>query len=274
MKTIRFRTPVQAEGRIIKHISGAGLYGHVIIRVEPSDEAYLSFSWEVPAAVIPAEFEKSVIEGVQLIFEPDSLLPEVSCIYSRVRFIGGSFHEVDSNQMSYRTAAFEAFKEALQQAGLLLGESSIEHQKQESSAKVMGQVKEKAASAVAQFQQRAGGRLDYSESSLATVEEMLKEAARYKAQLSPNDCLALEELFGAYILDVAYRTYGGSYYWDKQNHQPVLVVGEPSYHVSLMTFGKVRGRLGGDEADQIVFFYEGFAARVRSATSGTKALYF
>ena len=53
----------------------------------------------------------------------------------------------------------------------------------------------------------------------------------------------------------------------------LLVVGEPKFHVAIMTFDKVRGRLGGDDADNIPFFYEGFAARIRSAKRGTKALY-
>lgn len=248
------------------------------MRVEPSDESPLSFSWEASEADIPVEYAEPVVEGVHRIFAADGLLPDVACMYTRVRIVGGSFHEVDSNKQAYRLAAFEAFKNALKQAGLLPDDSSPdkpspENQNPEPSENLALQVKEKAASAVAQFQRRAGGRLDYSESSIATVEEMLKEAAHYNAQLSADDTQALVELLGAYILEVAYRAYGGIFYWDKLRQQPVLVVGEPSYQVSLMTFGKVLGRLGGDEADHIAFFYEGFAARVRSATAGTKALY-
>ncbi len=135
------------------------------------------------------------------------------------------------------------------------------------------QVKEKAGLAVAQFQDRAGGRLDYSEKSLATVEEMLEEAAQYAGQMPQQDVNALVELLGSYILEIAYRVHGGSFYWHEQKNQPVLVVGEPKFHVAIMTFDKVRGRLGGDDADNIPFFYEGFAARIRSAKRGTKALY-
>ena len=53
----------------------------------------------------------------------------------------------------------------------------------------------------------------------------------------------------------------------------MLVVGEPKFHVALMAFDKVRGRLAGDKGDNIPFFYEGFAARVKSAVPGTKVLY-
>jgi hypothetical protein len=47
----------------------------------------------------------------------------------------------------------------------------------------------------------------------------------------------------------------------------------PQFHVAIITFDKVRGRLGGDKADNIQFFYQGFSERVRSAKPGTKALY-
>lgn len=135
------------------------------------------------------------------------------------------------------------------------------------------QVKEKADLAVAQFQGRADGRLDYTEKSLTTVEELLEEAVQYTDQMPERDINALVELLGSYILEVAHRTHGGSFYWQEQRNQPVLVVGEPKFHVAIMTFDKVRGRLGGDKADNIPFFYEGFSSRVRSATPGTRALY-
>src|SRR4051812_47928255 len=46
------------------------------------------------------------------------------------------------------------------------------------------QVQSKAALAVAQFQERAANRLDYSVRSLAVVEELLAEASQHKAQMS------------------------------------------------------------------------------------------
>jgi hypothetical protein len=51
------------------------------------------------------------------------------------------------------------------------------------------------------------------------------------------------------------------------------VVGEPKFHVALLAFDKVRGRLGGDKADNIPFFYEGFSQRVVAASPGTHATY-
>jgi len=135
------------------------------------------------------------------------------------------------------------------------------------------EVSTKAKLAVSQLQKRAGGKLDYSEKSLGMIEEILEETSLYKDQLPKKDQDALVELIGSYILEVVHRKHGGKYLWHDKENQPVLVVGEPKFHVAIITFNKVRGRMSGDKADNIPFFYEGFAERVKSATPGTKALY-
>jgi hypothetical protein len=140
-------------------------------------------------------------------------------------------------------------------------------------AELEDQVREKAALAVAQFQDRADGRLDYSESSLLIVEEMLAEAAEFVGQMPQDDVAALIQLFGSYLLQVARTAHGGTFLWHEQQNEPVLVVGEPDRHIAMMAFQKVRGRLSGDESDNIPFFYKGFDDRVRLAMPGTRALY-
>jgi hypothetical protein len=135
------------------------------------------------------------------------------------------------------------------------------------------QVQEKAGLAVNQLQERAGGCLNYSEESLDAIEAILDEAGQYADQMEQSNVDALVQLIGSYILAVAHKAHGGAFYWHEQQDQPVLVVGEPQRHVAIMTFSKVKSRLGGDKADNIPFFYQGFSTRVRSATPGTHALY-
>ena len=135
------------------------------------------------------------------------------------------------------------------------------------------QVHEKAHLAVDQLQERAGGRLDYSEASLEAIEHILDEAAQYAAEMEQSNVDALVQLIGSYILTVAHKAHGGAFCWHEQQDQPALVVGEPQRHVAIMTFSKVKSRLGGDKADNIPFFYQGFSARAKSATPGTHALY-
>lgn len=135
------------------------------------------------------------------------------------------------------------------------------------------QVHENATLAVKQFQDRARGKLDYSASSLSEIEDMLDEAARHAADLKAGTIETLVELIGCYILEVGFREHGGKFAWYAERKQPVLIVGEPAFHVAMITFDKVRGRVSGDKDDNIPFFYQGFSERVRAAAPGTRALY-
>jgi len=120
---------------------------------------------------------------------------------------------------------------------------------------------------------RGGRSLDFSEASLSLIEEMVEEAAAFFEELTPEQRETAAQDFGCYILEVGRREFGGRYAWFDQRDQPVLVVGEPTFRVSVMAWDKVRGRLSGDPADNIPFFYTGFAERARRAGPGTDALY-
>ena len=135
------------------------------------------------------------------------------------------------------------------------------------------QISDKAERAVDQLRGRSGNGLDYSEASLAVIEEMLGEASNFVNEMPAEQTDALVHLLGCYVLEVGRREFGGKYYWYDARDQPVLVVGEPEFKVAIIVFDKVRGRLSGDEADSITFFYQGFAERVRSAEPGTDVLY-
>lgn len=126
---------------------------------------------------------------------------------------------------------------------------------------------------ISTLQERTSGSLDYSEGSLAVVEELLDEASDFAGDISPEQLQGLAQDFGCYILEVARREFGGRYAWFEQRDQPVLVVGEPVFRVVLLAWDKVKGRLSGDKADNIPFFYSGFAERARRATPGDDVLY-
>ncbi|MCR8959735.1 hypothetical protein M0765_018920 [Variovorax sp. S2] len=103
------------------------------------------------------------------------------------------------------------------------------------------------------------------------MEEILAEAAHQSLKSQARE--ALVELLGCYILEVGFREFGGKWSWYEKGTQPVLVVGEPEFHVAMMSFDKVRGRLSGDVGDNIPFFYAGFSERARSAEPGVRATY-
>lgn len=132
---------------------------------------------------------------------------------------------------------------------------------------------EQSADKAVQLSVQRGSALDYTEASLAIVVHMLEEASEWRQDLSNDEMTALVQQFGSYILEVARKTYGGRYEWDTAREQPMLITGEPQRRISLMTWGKVRGRIAGDAADDIEFLFKGYAERVKTAAPGTNAVY-
>jgi len=130
-----------------------------------------------------------------------------------------------------------------------------------------------AGRAVAALQERAGGRLDGSVASLEVVDEMLVDVSEYVADLDEAVVTNLVQQLGCYVLEVGRRAFGGEYFWHEEGEQPVLVVGEPDAHVALMTWSKVTGRITGDAGDDIVFFFDGFAARAAQPEPGSNVLF-
>jgi len=81
----------------------------LLLQVQQGDIPF-QFLWEVPEEVIPAIYEQAIREGIM------KELAEARITTSlQIQIIGGSFHEVDANERSYRIAAQLAIKEALQQ---------------------------------------------------------------------------------------------------------------------------------------------------------------
>ena len=119
LTTWHFESPVRAEGRFVRQAGSPGRYGHVVLLLEPAASAGLSFSWEVPRDQIPEMFEPSVCEGVRRWFVPGARFHGWACENTLVRIVGGSFHDTDSNEVSYMMAAAEAFSNAVAQAQAL-----------------------------------------------------------------------------------------------------------------------------------------------------------
>src|SRR5262249_59950882 len=103
-----------------------------------------------------------------------------------------------------------------------------------------------AEDAVAACEYLSGAPPDYSEASLAAVDEALGQARHWREEMSPEEFENLARAFGCYVLEVARRQFGGRYRWFERRDAPVLVVGEPAFRVALLTWDHVRGRLSGD----------------------------
>ncbi|MEP6754413.1 MAG: hypothetical protein ABJA67_02845 [Chthonomonadales bacterium] len=130
-----------------------------------------------------------------------------------------------------------------------------------------------AADAVDKFGVQAGNGLDLTPGSLAAVESLLSELSERSGDLTVEQESEIVQLLGAYILEVGRREFGGKYSWYEAGNEPVLVVGQPVFSIAMIPGDKVRGRLRGDEADNIPFFYDGFAERARRAEPGDAITY-
>ncbi|NRP85254.1 hypothetical protein GFPCMMHI_01139 [Ensifer adhaerens] len=108
-------------------------------------------------------------------------------------------------------------------------------------------------------------KLDYSESSLLLVDQVLDDFYRKQATL-PED---LHFLASAYVFETTRRQFGGRYLRGDQDNPFVLVIGEPDFRVGIMVMGKIRGRAVNGPEDGIPFFYAGIARLVEKRTDAT-----
>ncbi len=114
------RNPARAEGKFVRQSGGRGQYGHVWLELEPlpAGEGF-EFVNKIKGGVIPGEFIPAVEKGVNGARESGALagFPVVDI---KVSLVDGSFHEVDSSEIAFRTAASIAFREGARKAGLVL----------------------------------------------------------------------------------------------------------------------------------------------------------
>ncbi|RMH33059.1 MAG: elongation factor G [Nitrospirae bacterium] len=114
------RGQAEAEGKYIKQTGGRGQYGHVFLRVEPSEpDVGFEFVNKIVGGVVPREYIPAVEKGVQERMET-GILAGYPMRDVRVTLLDGSYHEVDSSEMAFKIAASMAFESACQKADPVL----------------------------------------------------------------------------------------------------------------------------------------------------------
>ena len=110
---------VEAEGKHKKQSGGHGQYGHVRIRFSPSENEGLTFTESVVGGAVPKSFFPAVEKGLQ-----EAMLKGVLAGYPVVNLAAdlydGSYHDVDSSEMSFKMAASLAYKDGLPRANPVL----------------------------------------------------------------------------------------------------------------------------------------------------------
>jgi elongation factor G len=116
--------PVELRETYKKQSGGRGKFADMIVRVEPADEGFegaLQFVNEVKGGNIPKEYIPSIEKGF-LAAMKNGVLAGYPVDQLKVTVIDGSFHPVDSDQLSFEICAQMAFKNACAKAKPVLME--------------------------------------------------------------------------------------------------------------------------------------------------------
>jgi len=106
-------TEANAEGKFIRESGGKNHYGHVNIKLQPLKEGdgYI-FENAIVDDAVPAEFIPAVDQGIQEQLQ-NGVLTGSPVVDLKITLLGGSFHEVDSTEMSFKVAASMAVRDGV-----------------------------------------------------------------------------------------------------------------------------------------------------------------
>lgn len=106
---------VSAQGRHKKQSGGHGQFGDVFIEFEPYDTEELVFAERVVGGAVPKNFFPAVEKGLRESMQK-GVLAGYPMVGVKATLFDGSYHPVDSSEMSFKTAASLAYKEGIPKA--------------------------------------------------------------------------------------------------------------------------------------------------------------
>ena len=166
--------PVELREVFKKQTGGRGKFADIIVRVEPVDEGFegnLQFIDEVKGGNIPKEFIPSIQKGFTTAMK-NGVLAGYPVEQLKVTVIDGSFHPVDSDQLSFELCAIQAFKRACEQAGPVLMEPIMKIEvvtPEESMGDVIGDLNKRRGQVEGMETSRSGARVVKAKAPLAEM---------------------------------------------------------------------------------------------------------
>ena len=113
------RKKVKVQGRHKKQTGGHGQYGDVWVVFEPGTQEGLEFAEEVFGGAVPKNYfpavEKGLLEAIS-----EGALAGYPVVNLKATLVDGSYHDVDSNELSFKLAARLAYRAGLPQADPVL----------------------------------------------------------------------------------------------------------------------------------------------------------
>ena len=116
------RTTVEQEGKFVRQTGGRGKFGHVWLRLEPLDTAdgkEYEFAEEVVGGVVPKEYFGAVDKGIQERMK-NGVLAGYPVVGIKATLYDGSYHDVDSDELSFKMAGSMAFRKGFMNANPVL----------------------------------------------------------------------------------------------------------------------------------------------------------
>ncbi|WP_413520852.1 elongation factor G [Psychrobacter glacincola] len=112
------RNVVEQEGKFVRQTGGRGKFGHVWLRLEPLDPAgdvLYEFKEEVVGGTVPKEFHGAVDKGIQERMK-NGVLAGYPIVGVKATLYDGSYHDVDSDELSFKMAGSIAFRKGFMAA--------------------------------------------------------------------------------------------------------------------------------------------------------------
>ncbi|MCM0237585.1 elongation factor G [Bacteroides fragilis] len=148
-----------------KQSGGRGKFADIIVNIGPADEDFtqggLQFVDEVKGGNIPKEFIPSVQKGFQTAMK-NGVLAGYPLDSLKVTLIDGSFHPVDSDQLSFEICAIQAYKSACAKAGPVLMEPIMKLEvvtPEENMGDVIGDLNKRRGQVEGMESSRSGARI-------------------------------------------------------------------------------------------------------------------
>jgi len=106
------RQMVEVEGKFVRQTGGRGKYGHVWVRLEPlpeDSEKEYEFVEQIVGGSVPKEYFGAVDKGIQERMK-NGVLAGYPVVGVRATLYDGSYHDVDSDELSFKMAGSYAFR--------------------------------------------------------------------------------------------------------------------------------------------------------------------
>jgi len=107
---------VRHDYRLKKQTGGKGQFAHIVFRLEPNRGNGIEFVEHVKGGNIPREYIPAIEKGFRETVQ-NGLMADYPMVDVKFVLLDGSYHEVDSSEMAFRTATGQALKQIIHKAG-------------------------------------------------------------------------------------------------------------------------------------------------------------